>query len=180
VTSTAGDACPRGMPHTTGMGVRLRSSCRTRTHAPLADVAIVLNHDREPSTLDHLTGKDTIFGQLVIAVSGDSHLSVPDQFDDPAKSMAHIVMSTGLFGLALTRFSMASGAASPRRCPDAPTASAGAGRGQLTGSRRAAGNRATRGPPHGPARRPRASAHRPASAARCSASPACCCFVLIC
>jgi hypothetical protein len=80
---------------------------RTSSSIPLKDKdtrpfgvgRVVLNHDRALDTIDHLTGKDTVFGDLVVAVRRDPNLTGSDEIGDPDKRLAHFVAASVTSGL---------------------------------------------------------------------------------
>jgi len=60
---------------------------------PLGVGRVILNHDCGSDTVDHLTGKDTVFRHLVVTMRGDPNLTAMDEVDDPPKRSAHLVAS---------------------------------------------------------------------------------------
>src|SRR2546425_7761325 len=55
---------------------------------------VVFNHDRGLDTIDHLTGKDTVLGDLIVAVRGDPNLAGSNEIDDPNKRLAHLLVAS--------------------------------------------------------------------------------------
>jgi hypothetical protein len=46
---------------------------------------VLLNHGGGLDTIYHLTGKDTVLGDLIVAVRRDPNLAGSDEIDDPGK-----------------------------------------------------------------------------------------------
>ena len=65
---------------------------------------VVLNHDRGLDTIDHLTGKDTVLGDLIVAVRRDPNLAGSDEMDDPGESLGHLLVAFVTSGLSRANF----------------------------------------------------------------------------
>ena len=76
---------------------------------------VVLNHDRHLDIIDHLTGKDTVLGDLVVAVCGDPNLAGSDEIDDSDKSLAHLLPASVTSGLSRANVTLSGGRPPPAR-----------------------------------------------------------------
>jgi hypothetical protein len=70
---------------------------------------IVFDHDRRLNTVDHLTRKDTVLGDLVVAGRGDPKRAGEDQMDDPYERLAHLVVSSVTSSLSRANWNSAPG-----------------------------------------------------------------------